>query len=81
MRLMISNIGVIKDACIELDGITVITGENLSGKSTVLKALSFLISANNRTGGGLISGEKPVVHRSFRERFGDEINSSYIGSE
>jgi predicted ATPase len=81
MRLIIRNIGVIRDACIEIDGITVITGENLSGKSTALKALSSLISANNRTGGGLLSDAKLVALRSFRERFGDVINCPYIESE
>jgi hypothetical protein len=39
MRLHLHNIGMIKSAEIELNGITVITGENNTGKSTVGKVL------------------------------------------
>ncbi len=39
MRLTIINIGVIKEADIELSGLTVIAGENYSGKSTVGKLM------------------------------------------
>ena len=39
MRLEIKNFAKIKEACIDIDGITVITGPNNSGKSTVGKVL------------------------------------------
>ena len=39
MRLKLKNIGKVKSADIELSGITVIGGENNTGKSTVGKAL------------------------------------------
>ena len=39
MKLFLKNIGKIKDANIEIKGITVIAGENNSGKSTVGKTL------------------------------------------
>ncbi|MGN0714106.1 MAG: ATP-binding protein [Anaerovoracaceae bacterium] len=39
MRLNIKNIGIIQEASIEINGITVIAGENNTGKSTVGKAL------------------------------------------
>lgn len=39
MRLKIKNLAVIKDADIQFDGITVIAGENNTGKSTVGKVL------------------------------------------
>ena len=39
MRLKLKNIGKLKSADIELSGITVIGGENNTGKSTVGKAL------------------------------------------
>lgn len=39
MKIVLKNIGKIRDAAVELNGITVIAGENNTGKSTVGKAL------------------------------------------
>ena len=39
MKITIKNIGKIKEATVEINGITVIAGENNTGKSTVGKAL------------------------------------------
>jgi len=43
MRLYLRNIGMIKEADVKLDGLTVIAGENDTGKSTVGKALTALL--------------------------------------
>lgn len=43
MELFLNNIGIIKDSTIKLDGLTVITGKNNSGKSTVGKVLYSLV--------------------------------------
>lgn len=43
MELFLNNIGIIKDSIIKLDGLTVITGRNNSGKSTVGKVLYSLV--------------------------------------
>ena len=43
MKLQIKNIGMIKEATIKLDGLTVIAGENDSGKSTIGKSLVTLL--------------------------------------
>ena len=45
MEIQLHNIGVIQDASIKLDGLTVITGKNETGKTTVGKALYALIDA------------------------------------
>ncbi len=45
MRLSIKNIGKIKNAAVEINGITVIAGENDTGKSTVGKALFALFNS------------------------------------
>ena len=45
MNIRIKNIGIIKDSIIELNGLTVITGENGTGKTTIGKTLFSLISA------------------------------------
>lgn len=53
MELQLKNIGMIKEANIKLDGLTVIAGENDTGKSTVGKALylqlKFLASPNMKS--------------------------------
>ena len=46
MRLYLKNIGMIKEADVKLDGLTVIAGENDTGKSTVGKSLFALLKAN-----------------------------------
>lgn len=45
MLLQLRNIGMIKEADIHLNGLTVIAGENVTGKSTVGKALFVLLKA------------------------------------
>ncbi|MCZ6157653.1 AAA family ATPase [Campylobacter ureolyticus] len=39
MKINIKNIGIVKEADIEINGITVLAGENSTGKSTISKAL------------------------------------------
>lgn len=39
MKLNIKNLGIVKEADIEINGITVLAGENSTGKSTISKAL------------------------------------------
>ena len=43
MQIKLQNIGIIRDSTIALDGLTVITGKNNSGKSTVGKTLYALL--------------------------------------
>jgi len=59
MNLKLENIGIVKNADIDIDGLTVIAGENDTGKSTVGKALYFqlrVISDVHK----MISGEKEL---------------------
>ena len=44
MKLSIKNVGKLKEADVEINGITVIAGENNTGKSTVSKALFSLFN-------------------------------------
>ena len=43
MELQLKNIGMIKEANVKIDGLTVIAGENDTGKSTVGKALYLIL--------------------------------------
>ena len=45
MEIKLNNIGIVRDSTIKLDGLTVITGDNNSGKTTVGKALYSLLDA------------------------------------
>ncbi len=45
MNIKLENIGIVKNSNIQLDGLTVITGDNSSGKTTVGKAIYSLIDA------------------------------------
>ena len=45
MKIKIHNVGKLADATVEIDGITVIAGENDTGKSSVSKALYSVFSS------------------------------------
>lgn len=45
MQINLQNIGIVKDSSISIDGLTVITGKNNSGKTTVGKTLYALLDA------------------------------------
>jgi len=46
MELQLKNVGMIKEANVKIDGLTVIAGENDTGKSTVGKALYLLLKSS-----------------------------------
>lgn len=48
MELQLKNIGMIKNSTIKIDGLTVVAGENNSGKSTIGKLIFSLIKSTNR---------------------------------
>jgi len=48
MRLYLKNIGMIKEADVKLDGLTVIAGENDTGKSTVGKVIFSIVKGMNK---------------------------------
>lgn len=47
MELALHNVGIIRDSKVKLDGLTVITGKNSSGKTTVGKVVYSLIAAGS----------------------------------
>ena len=63
MKLCLKNIGKIKSACVDINGITVIAGNNDTGKSTIGKALFAIFNSLYR------SDEKIVTDRA------DSINN------
>lgn len=61
MKLTINNIGMIENAAIEINGITVIAGENNSGKSTVGKVLYSVFNGFNRLPGKVLHEKERAV--------------------
>lgn len=59
MKLMINNIGMIEEANLNLSNLTIIAGENDTGKSTIGKILYSLIKGINNS---------PVVFEEYRQR-------------
>jgi predicted ATPase len=67
MRLKLQNIGIIEDADINIDGITLIAGQNDSGKSTVGKVLYALIRGVNIDENRFNSSKNEFVRNRIRD--------------
>jgi len=63
MQLIIENIGLIKQANITLDGLTVIAGNNDTGKSTVGKLLFSIVKSISRYKEDLEEDKEKNIHR------------------
>ncbi|MGN0734242.1 MAG: AAA family ATPase [Anaerovoracaceae bacterium] len=61
MKLKVSNVGIIENATIEINGITVIAGENNSGKSTVGKVLYSVFNGFNHLQEKLVQEKERAV--------------------
>lgn len=73
MQLKISNIAKIKEATINIDGITVIAGENNTGKSTIGKLLFAIFNSMNNMDKKIEQEKKKI----FRDGT-DQANQSRI---
>jgi predicted ATPase len=67
MRLKLQNIGIIEEADINIDGITLIAGQNDSGKSTVGKVLYALIRGVNIDENRFNSSKNEFVRNRIRD--------------
>jgi predicted ATPase len=72
MNLKINNIGLIKEANINLDGLTVIAGENDTGKSTVGKSLYLIFTFLS----DLAKIKKVLSEQKNKELISNEANRS-----
>lgn len=67
MQVHLENIGIIRNSTLEIDSLTVITGTNDTGKSTLGKILFSLIKAFSRYEEDLEVGEKEKVKKIYTE--------------
>lgn len=63
MKIKLENVGKIKEANIELNGITIIAGENSTGKSTVGKMLFCVYNSFFRIEEQIYNERKKTIHR------------------
>ena len=71
MRLTIKNIGIIKEADIKLSGLTVIAGENDTGKSTVGKLMFAIIKTLNKYKDELEEGREYQILKTVERIYFD----------
>ena len=79
MELQLKNIGMIKEANVRLDGLTVIAGENDTGKSTVAKNFHYEINSLDGFGIFPIPFKRAKLHLKDEDRE-DIFNATFIDS-
>ncbi|WP_456469760.1 AAA family ATPase [Caminibacter sp.] len=82
MRLYLKNIGMIKEADVKLDGLTVIAGENDTGKSTIGKVVFSLVKGIQKYEESLESKYRKEIIRyldNFYARYHIKIEKSKNG--
>lgn len=78
MKISLINIGKVKKADIEINGITVIAGENNTGKSTVGKALWSIFNSFHNIENELKEERKDIIFSKIEEFFREEYPESYL---
>lgn len=66
MELMLDNVGIIRNSLIQIDGLTVITGKNSSGKTTIGKVLYAVIQANSNIDVAFEQSKETYVLAQFK---------------
>lgn len=67
MKLKLQNIGIIEEAEITIDGITLIAGQNDSGKSTVGKVLYALVKGFNQSESVFIENKNRLISYYYQD--------------
>ncbi len=79
MELQLKNIGMIKEANVKLDGLTVIAGENDTGKSTVGKALYLIY--NSMVVDNFEFEDKTIINYGNLNFFGKNIKTKIFSEK
>ena len=77
MELQLKNIGMIKEANVKIDGLTVIAGENDTGKSTVGKAFYVILKSFEKTYSNEIMDNKGNDYINYINSFFSKIFQKY----
>jgi len=77
MELQLKNIGMIKEANVKIDGLTVIAGENDTGKSTIGKAFYVTLKSLEKTYSNRIMDNKATEYIAYINSFFSKILKKY----
>lgn len=78
MKVILKNIGILREANVEIKGLTIIAGENNTGKSTVGKALFVLFNTLNHLDKHIIETKHELIRRSIGQMFDKDPNFEYL---
>lgn len=67
MRFQLKNFGIFREADLEIPGLTVIVGENGTGKSTLCEALFTTLDILGGKSGGATGTQREVVHKAVED--------------
>ena len=67
LEIQIRNVGKIKEACIELPGITVIAGLNGTGKSTIAKSVFAAVNARKNIAGKIRNDQRQSIEDELEQ--------------
>ena len=73
MEIFIKNIGKVKEANIKIDGITVIAGENDTGKSTISKSLFTVFNSFYNIDKKISEQQKDIIKFTIAKNFSDNL--------
>lgn len=76
MRIQVNNIGIIKDADIEINGITVLAGKNGTGKSTIGKCLYSMFNSLYRIDDKIIEIKKEKADKLISKALFENVGMS-----
>lgn len=76
MKISLKNISKIKEADIDINGITVIAGENNTGKSTVGKALWSIFNSFYNIENELIKDRENIIYEKIKKYYGNSIKNT-----
>ncbi len=81
MKISLKNIGKIKEADVEMKGITVIAGENNTGKSTVGKALFSVFNSFHNLKRKIYETREMMIYSAIRTIIDDENDAFVLNGE
>lgn len=78
MKLVLKNIGKVQNATVEINGITVIAGENDTGKSTVGKALFSVFNSFYNIDKKLASEREGSIYNQLQSMLRESLLDEYF---